>query len=410
MLPPEKWWNFTLIGVIFFVVLHSIVFFWHQFLVYRYDALYERAVEEWSLIEMPADFQKAHQTSRDRSILTRPDIIIRESTIIQSGIRSVVDQYRSNISRLRDSIAADIKTLQSITDEGDGYIFPEKESIIHETRILQKKLHSDNYKLVSELQKLSNESFIEVEKAEKSLEVVKKKIVVQDVGALIHEMAFYDSLYRFTGKKWFDYKTLSKAYKTLFTADALETKDSKELGVMFSDFSTRIEPTRIEAAKIRAQYKAKRAKLVAREKEKWGDTSTPDAPVGDVFSQVYVSTKYQRLYAFEDGELILSTPVTTGRTTHQTIRGTFKIYSKERDHLMKSPFEDEDYELWVDYWMPFSGAYGIHDSCNSKNCWRTKFGWSDYKYGGSHGCVNTPYSAVQFLYGWTRIGTTVHVD
>lgn len=143
---------------------------------------------------------------------------------------------------------------------------------------------------------------------------------------------------------------------------------------MFSDFSTRIEPARIEAAKIRAQYKAKRAKLVAREKEKWGDTSMPDAPLGDVFSQVYVSTKYQRLYAFEDGELILSTPVTTGRTTHQTIRGTFKIYSKERDHLMKSPFEDEDYELWVDYWMPFSGAYGIHDSCNSKNCWRTKFG------------------------------------
>lgn len=410
MLPPEKWWNFTLIGVIFFVVLHSIVFFWHQFLVYRYDALYERAVEEWSLIEMPADFQKAHQTSRDRSILTRPDIIIRESTIIQSGIRSVVDQYRSNISRLRDSIAADIKTLQSITDEGDGYIFPEKESIIHETRILQKKLHSDNYKLVSELQKLSNESFIEVEKAEKSLEVVKKKIVVQDIDALIHEMSFYDSLYRFSGKKWFDYKTLAKAYKTVFTADVLETKDSKELGVMFSDFSTRIEPTRIEAAKIRAQYKAKRAKLVAREKEKWGDTSMPDAPLGDVFSQVYVSTKYQRLYAFEDGELILSTPVTTGRTTHQTIRGTFKIYSKERDHLMKSPFEDEDYELWVDYWMPFSGAYGIHDSCNSKNCWRTKFGWNDYKYGGSHGCVNTPYSAVQFLYGWTRIGTTVHVD
>ena len=91
---------------------------------------------------------------------------------------------------------------------------------------------------------------------------------------------------------------------------------------MFSDFSTRIEPTRIEAAKIRAQYKAKRAKLVAREKEKWGDTSMPDAPVGDVFSQVYVSTKYQRLYAFEDGELILSTPVTTARTL------------KEQQHLL----------------------------------------------------------------------------
>ncbi len=359
---------------------------------------------------MPEDFQKAHNTSRDRSILTRPDIIIRESGVIQSGIRSVVDQYRKNIYRLRQSIAADITTLESIAQEGSMYVFPERDEIVSETRILQDKLNSDKYKLVSDLQKLSNESFLQVESAKKSLEVVKKQIALQDIDALPHEMAFMDSTYRFTGKKGFDYKTFSKAYKSVFTPDVLATKDSAELQTLFSDFSTRLEPAREEYKKVRMAYKAKRAKLVAKEKEKWGDTLPPDAPVSDVFSQIYVSTKYQRMYVYEDGELILSTPVTTGRTTHQTIRGTFKIYTKERDHLMKSPFEDEDYELWVDYWMPFSGAYGIHDSCNSKNCWRTKFGGNDYKYGGSHGCVNTPYAAVQFLYGWTRIGTTVHVD
>lgn len=144
--------------------------------------------------------------------------------------------------------------------------------------------------------------------------------------------------------------------------------------MLFAEFSHRVEPTRVEANKIRSIYREKRTKLMTKEKEKWAEAVPPNAPVSDVFSQVYISTKYQRMYVYEDGDLILSTPVTTGRTTHQTIRGTFKIYTKERDHLMKSPFPDEDYELWVDYWMPFSGAYGIHDSCNDKNCWRTKFG------------------------------------
>lgn len=359
---------------------------------------------------MPEDFQKAHTTSRDRSILTRPDILIRESTVIQWGIRSVVEQYRANIYRLRESVGADIATLQSVAGEGEGYVFPEGATILDQAHLLQTKLDSGNYKLVSELQKLANESFLQAENAKKSLEVVKKKVIVQDIDALSHEMALFDSLYRFAGKKWFDYKTLSKAYKTVFTPDVLKNKDSKELGTLFAEFSQRIEPTRVEANKIRAVYREKRAKLMTKEKEKWADAVPPDAPVSDVFSQIYISTKYQRMYVYEDGDLILSTPVTTGRTTHQTIRGTFKIYTKERDHLMKSPFADEDYELWVDYWMPFSGAYGIHDSCNDKNCWRTKFGWNDYKYGGSHGCVNTPYNAVQFLFGWTRIGTTVHID
>jgi lipoprotein-anchoring transpeptidase ErfK/SrfK len=129
-----------------------------------------------------------------------------------------------------------------------------------------------------------------------------------------------------------------------------------------------------------------------------------------VYAQIYVSLKNQAMYVYEDGELILSTSITSGRTKHETVRGTFKIYSKERDHLMKSPFPEEDYELWVDYWMPFYESYGIHDSCNSKNCWRTKFGGADYVYGGSHGCINTPYNAVKFIYGWSRVGTTVYVQ
>ena len=197
----EKWWNFTLIGVIFFVFLHSVVFFWHQFLVYRYDAIYDRAVQEGSLIEMPEDFQKAHSTSRDRSILTRPDILTHESTTIQSGIRSVVEQYRAHIYRLRDGIALDIETLRSVVKEGEGYVFPEQAAIIEQARALETKLNSDNYKLVAELQKLATESHGQAQEAKNLLEAVQKKVILQDIEALRHELTFIDSVYRFTGKK-----------------------------------------------------------------------------------------------------------------------------------------------------------------------------------------------------------------
>lgn len=79
------------------------------------------------------------------------------------------------------------------------------------------------------------------------------------------------------------------------------------------------------------------------------------------------------MYVYEDNELMLSTPITSGRQNFETVRGTFKIYTKQRNKLMKSPFPEEEYELWVDYWMGFYGAYGIHDACNATDCWRTRF-------------------------------------
>ncbi len=115
------------------------------------------------------------------------------------------------------------------------------------------------------------------------------------------------------------------------------------------------------------------------------------------------------MYVYEDNQLIISTSITSGRRDFETIRGKFRVYTKQRGKLMKSPFPEEEYELWVDYWLGFSGAYGIHDACNSTDCWRTRFGGSSYVYNGSHGCINTPYNAVKFIYNWAKVGTTVYV-
>ena len=43
--------------------------------------------------------------------------------------------------------------------------------------------------------------------------------------------------------------------------------------------------------------------------------------------------------------------------------------------------------------MPFNGGIGLHDAS-----WRGSFGGTIYKNGGSHGCINLPYSKAQAIY------------
>lgn len=64
------------------------------------------------------------------------------------------------------------------------------------------------------------------------------------------------------------------------------------------------------------------------------------------------------MYAYEGGDLIMSTPITSGRQNYDTIRGTFAIYSKVRGKYLESPFTNDPndldyYRLWVDFWLPF---------------------------------------------------------
>ncbi len=64
----------------------------------------------------------------------------------------------------------------------------------------------------------------------------------------------------------------------------------------------------------------------------------------------------------------------------------------------------QDYNSEVSFWLPFNGDVGIHDAS-----WRSEFGGSIYKTRGSHGCVNTPYSAMKTIYENVKIGYPVVV-
>lgn len=115
---------------------------------------------------------------------------------------------------------------------------------------------------------------------------------------------------------------------------------------------------------------------------------------------IVVSISNQTLKYYEYGELVLSSNVVTG-INGKTPIGNFKVLNKARDIILKG----KDYKSFVSYWIAFKGvAFGFHDAS-----WRSKFGGTIYKYNGSHGCVNMPYSKVKKLYNMVSIGTPVYI-
>lgn len=113
-----------------------------------------------------------------------------------------------------------------------------------------------------------------------------------------------------------------------------------------------------------------------------------------------VSIAAQTMWYYKDGALALSTPVVTGNPLqgNGTHTGVYSVKYKEKDAVLRG----DDYETPVKYWMPFNGGEGFHDAT-----WRGRFGGAIYRGGGSHGCVNMPYSAAEKLFGMIASGTPV---
>ena len=117
-------------------------------------------------------------------------------------------------------------------------------------------------------------------------------------------------------------------------------------------------------------------------------------------SFIEVSIGYQYLWYFENGSLVLSSPVVTGQKGESpTPTGYFKIRDRSKDATLVG----RDYETVVSYWMGIDniGYYGIHDAT-----WRGSFGADIYTYYGSHGCVNLPYWVAQSLFEKVKVDVT----
>ncbi len=120
--------------------------------------------------------------------------------------------------------------------------------------------------------------------------------------------------------------------------------------------------------------------------------------IGDTY--VEIDLDEQRLYYFEGGKLIITTPVVTGNLekNRDTPTGVYYIYYKQKNRTLKG----RGYSSFVKYWMAVYKGIGIHDAS-----WRSEFGGEIYVSGGSHGCINGPESQISKLYEMTEVGTPV---
>ncbi len=124
--------------------------------------------------------------------------------------------------------------------------------------------------------------------------------------------------------------------------------------------------------------------------------------IGDTY--VEISIGRQHLWFYKDGKLKMQSKIVTGKLTkdRKTTVGVHRIYGKQRDRYLGT-MAVQGYRSFVHYWMPFNwDGQGLHDAT-----WRNKFGGNIYKTGGSHGCVNLPYSFAGKLYEQVSIGMPV---
>ncbi len=100
--------------------------------------------------------------------------------------------------------------------------------------------------------------------------------------------------------------------------------------------------------------------------------------------------------------MVFDTNCVSGKisTDHGTHTGVYPIAYKQTDATLRG----DNYESHVNYWMPFNMGEGLHDAT-----WRSKFGGTIYRNGGSHGCVNLPLSSAKTIYGIVEAGWPVIV-
>ena len=108
--------------------------------------------------------------------------------------------------------------------------------------------------------------------------------------------------------------------------------------------------------------------------------------------RVLVSIPQQKLYAFRDGELVGTSPVSTGKRGHATPAGTFRILQKAVTH------HSNRYSNAPMPYMQKLTTYGIAIHAGRLP-----------GYPASHGCIRLPRAFAKKLYGMTKHGTVVTI-
>lgn len=129
------------------------------------------------------------------------------------------------------------------------------------------------------------------------------------------------------------------------------------------------------------------------------------------FVVVDISSQEVKLYC--NNEVILTTPVVTGKPSTPSDKGLFEIYDISHSRYLIGP----NYKSYVDIMMKYNGGEGLHDAQyhthedGFSHGWRdaSEFGGDTYLKHGSHGCINMIHDDVMTVSDYVDIGTKVLV-
>lgn len=131
------------------------------------------------------------------------------------------------------------------------------------------------------------------------------------------------------------------------------------------------------------------------------------------FVVVDISSQEVKLYC--NNEVILTTPVVTGKPSTPSDKGLFEIYDISHSRYLIDP--NGEYKSYVDIMMKYNGGEGLHDAeyhtheDGFSHGWRnaSAFGGDTYLKNGSHGCINMLHEDVMTVSDYVDIGTKVLV-
>lgn len=146
-------------------------------------------------------------------------------------------------------------------------------------------------------------------------------MLLQKIRALEHEVIFLASFYRVNhdGDMVFDEVAIMQSYSDIFSDENLMNVSYQNLKESYDSSFLALQEYRDESQRLRNIARIKRQDLVLAEKQKWIGSTPPAAPFFDIYSQIFISLSDQKMYVYEDGELVLSTPITSGRKRFETV-------------------------------------------------------------------------------------------
>jgi lipoprotein-anchoring transpeptidase ErfK/SrfK len=333
------------------------------------------------------------------------------NTQLKSTLEKANADYTYLVTQKVSETYASIQEFQSDIAKAELIDIPSKTAVINNVSTLKDDILSNTISL-KDLNK-NQALFLEQQTVFKQeFEAYQKNELVRSLSTLKLEAT--DSETFLLSKQVVDKKVFENFAK-INSAISTITEPSFVEKTKFTEYKTVIDTTVIPVIKlIRADVEAVKQEEVAQREQLFkaqqelfanqGKT-VPEAPIKGESKLIYVNLASQTMYLFDNDKLIETNYITSGRSKFETPPGKYAIYNKEKQKYLKSPFKDIEYNLLVQYWMPFYDGYGIHDAY-----WRTVYGGDDYTLAGSHGCLNTPLDTVKFIYNWAPIGTTVLID